>query len=82
MLTNAPHYRDFPLVKRPESEADYSYPSSAEVKNEWICASPPPACLHVLDRDNFTSPLYIVYLGGKIVLYYENNTKYINTRFL
>ena len=27
--------------------------SSAEIKNEWSCASPPPICLHSMDRENF-----------------------------
>jgi hypothetical protein len=33
-------------VKRPEGEADYSPPSSAEVKNTWSYTSTPPICLH------------------------------------
>jgi hypothetical protein len=31
-----------PQVKRPGREADYSLPTSAEVKNTWICTSTPP----------------------------------------
>jgi len=33
-------------VKRSKRKADYSYPSSAEVKNPWSCTSTPPVCLH------------------------------------
>jgi hypothetical protein len=33
-------------VKRPESEADHSPASSAEVKNAWSCTSTPPVRLH------------------------------------
>jgi hypothetical protein len=45
-------------VKRPRHEADYSPPSSAEVKNTWSYTSTPPYvfmawCL-VKYRDNFT----------------------------
>jgi hypothetical protein len=29
-------------IKRPESEADYSLQSLAEVKNAWSCTSTPP----------------------------------------
>ena len=32
---------------------NHSPPSSAEVKNEWSCASPPPIYLHDMDRDKF-----------------------------
>jgi hypothetical protein len=35
-----------PWVKRPGSEADHSPPTSAEVKQMWICTSTPPhACM-------------------------------------
>ena len=54
MSTDHLHYSGFPGVKMPESEADYSPSSSAEVKNEWSCASPPPLCFHGFDRNNFT----------------------------
>jgi len=44
-------------VKRPGSEADYSFPPSAEVKNEWTNTSTSPIRLHgVVLRDNFTLP--------------------------
>jgi len=33
-------------VKRPESEAGHSPPSSAEVMNAWSYTSTPPICLH------------------------------------
>jgi hypothetical protein len=33
-------------VKRSEREADYTPPSSAEVKNAWSYASTPPISLH------------------------------------
>jgi hypothetical protein len=47
-----------PGLKRPGLEADYSPPTSAEVKNMWIYTSTPPyafmaQCL-VKHRDNFT----------------------------
>jgi hypothetical protein len=32
-------------IKQPEREADYSSPSSAEVKNEWRYTSTPPYAL-------------------------------------
>jgi hypothetical protein len=35
-----------PGVKRPRREADYSHPSSAEVKKTWIYTSTPPLRLH------------------------------------
>jgi len=35
------HRNYFLCVKLPENEVDHSPPSSAEVKNEWICASTP-----------------------------------------
>jgi hypothetical protein len=46
-------------------EADYSPPSSAEVKNAWSCTSTPQYvfmvwCL-VKCRDNFTFTFYLVY---------------------
>jgi len=33
-------------VKRPRREANYSPPSSAEIKNVWIYTSTPPIRLH------------------------------------
>jgi hypothetical protein len=33
-------------VRRPGSEADYSPPSSAKVKNAWSYTSTPPVSLH------------------------------------
>jgi hypothetical protein len=45
----------FPGVKRPKHDADYLFPSSAKVKNEWSYNSTPPMCLHGEDRDTFTS---------------------------
>jgi hypothetical protein len=48
-----------PRVKQLGHKADYSPPSSAEVKNAWSYASTPPyifmACCLVKYRDNFTS---------------------------
>jgi len=49
-----------PGVKRPESEFHHSPLSSGEVKNEWLCASTIPICLHVVSSDNiltFCAPL-------------------------
>jgi hypothetical protein len=39
-------------VKWPESEADHSFPSSAEVKNWWSYNSTPPTYLFGVHRDN------------------------------
>ena len=36
------------------SELDLSRPSSAEVKNDWLCTSTPHICCHGLDRNEFT----------------------------
>jgi len=33
-------------IKRPESEANHSPPSSAEAENSWSYTSTPPICLH------------------------------------
>jgi len=44
-----------PGVKWPGSEDRHSPPCSVEVKNEWICTSTSPVCLHGMQRDNFTS---------------------------
>jgi hypothetical protein len=35
------------------AEADYSFPSRDEVKNEWSYPSTPPICLRGLPRDKF-----------------------------
>jgi len=42
-------------VKWPGCEDHHSPPCSVEVKNEWICTSTSPVCLHGMQRDNFTS---------------------------
>jgi hypothetical protein len=47
-------------------EADYSPPSMAEVKNEWMCTSAPPICLNGLEREKcailpFSPTLQTVY---------------------
>jgi len=52
-----------PWVKRQEREADYSHPSSVEVKNSWSYTSTPQYvfiawCL-VKHRDNFTITVYL-----------------------
>jgi hypothetical protein len=36
------------------AEVDHSFPSYAEVKNEWSCTSSPPVCLYGVHRDSFT----------------------------
>jgi hypothetical protein len=36
----------FPGIQRPGREADYSPPSSVEVKNAWSCTSTLPVRLH------------------------------------
>jgi len=60
------------VVKRPEGAADYTPPSSAEVKNSWSYTSTPPVHLHgvVLDWSTgtalpFSVRLYLIciYLG-------------------
>ena len=43
-----------PGVKWPGCEDHHSPPCSVEVKNEWICTSTSPVCLHGMQRDNFT----------------------------
>jgi hypothetical protein len=50
-------------VKRPESGADYSPPSSAEVKNAWSYTSTPPIRLHgvVLSYEQGQLYLYLTY---------------------
>ena len=39
-----------PGIKRLTCEFDHSPPPSAEVKNEWSCASAPAICLHGIHR--------------------------------
>jgi hypothetical protein len=69
-----------PGVKRPEREADHSFPSSAMVENAWIYTSTPSNvfmvwCL-VKHRDNFTVMMLLSYFaasremnaGGEAVL--------------
>jgi hypothetical protein len=36
----------YPGLKRSEREDDHSFPSSSEIKNEWIYSCNPPICLH------------------------------------
>jgi len=42
-----------------ECAVDYSSPSTAEVKNEWIYTPTSPMCLHFVDRNNFGFPLLL-----------------------
>ena len=37
-----------------ERDADYSPPSTTEVKSEWSYTTTTPIGLHGMDRDNFT----------------------------
>jgi len=37
-------------VNQPESEADYSPPSNAQVKNAWSYTSTPPLSIHGMER--------------------------------
>jgi len=37
-----------------EHEVDHSPVSSTEVRNEWICTSAAPICLHSVDRDRLS----------------------------
>jgi hypothetical protein len=53
------HRGSLPGVKRPGREVNHSLPSSAEVKNEWNYTSAPHTCLLGVDRENFTSYLYL-----------------------
>jgi hypothetical protein len=41
----------FPLVRQLAHEVDQFSLSSTEVKNEWICTSTPPLCLHGMHKD-------------------------------
>jgi len=45
--------RSFLAVKRPERDV-HSFPSSAEVKDEWSCTCSPPVCLHGLYNKTFS----------------------------
>ena len=40
--------------KRPNLQLNDSFPSSAEVKSEWSCSSPPPTCIQGMDSDMCT----------------------------
>jgi len=42
MFAFSGHWRYFARVKRPGRDVDHSSPSSADAKNEWMCASNPP----------------------------------------
>ena len=44
----------FTRVKRPGQEDDHTSPSSALVKNKWICTSTPLSGLYDVDRDILT----------------------------
>ena len=44
----------FAGIKRPELEIYHSFPSGAELNNEWSCTSVSPIRLHVLNMDSFT----------------------------
>jgi hypothetical protein len=48
LLSNGHREAIFPGVKRPESEADHSPPTSAKVKKTWMYASTPPYVLNYL----------------------------------
>jgi hypothetical protein len=57
-------------VKRPEHEADYSPPSSVEVKNEWSYTSTPQYasmawCSFKKHRDNFTFKSNVAFVAQK-----------------
>jgi hypothetical protein len=52
----------FPAVKQPGREVDHLLPSSAKIKNEWICTAAPSVCLHDVDRDKCIFPRLIAYL--------------------
>jgi hypothetical protein len=47
-----------PGVMRLGHEDDCSLPSSAEVKNEWVCTSTPLIYLYGMHRDNLTLCLH------------------------
>ena len=49
----------------PGQEADYSSPSSAEVKNEWSCTSAPSICFHGT-KNIFTFTLLLYGFGCSV----------------
>jgi hypothetical protein len=56
-------WSSFQGIKWPEHETDHSLPSTAEVKDEWRCVSPPPVCLHGMDNNNL-----LLYSGPFLVM--------------
>jgi len=50
----------FPGVKRPGRDADYSPPTIAEVKSEWIYTSTPCLCYHGVYRENLNFYFYYI----------------------
>jgi hypothetical protein len=46
-------------LKQPFRDVNGQSAAGAEVKNEWSCTStPPPICLHSVDRENFNIYLF------------------------
>ena len=50
----------FPGINLLGYQADHSYASRTEVKNEWSCASTPSLRLFGVDRDNLTYKYLLV----------------------
>ena len=61
----------FPEVERPEPALDRSYPSSANVKNEWKNTSTPNMPLLGMNRDKFSFTFFDL-VAGPIVKRFES----------
>ena len=53
----------FARVERRAREDEHSPPSSAEIKNEWICTSTSRVCIHGVYRDTFTFSFHVPVLN-------------------
>jgi hypothetical protein len=58
------YQHSFPGIKRSGCEFNDSPQSSARVKNEWLCTSAFPLCLHRVDGEYFTFCLLYIYLSS------------------
>lgn len=54
------YWDSFPEQKEAGREFDHSPPPTIEVENEWSCTYTAAVCLHDINRDTFTSSLFIV----------------------
>jgi hypothetical protein len=74
-------------LKRQGRGADHSPPTSAEVKNTWVCISTPPLCLYVVvldfkHRDNIIHYGWVyhrVFLDVVVINLCSDKHWYINT---